>query len=100
MQIASGQLSNHFAKGLRSLYTLHGDEPLLVQEAADAIRDQARKQGFSERSSFTVAGAYFDWGEVLAIGLSVDVRVAVKRHGWTPIRSSYCQFYFECHIWL
>ena len=65
MQIASGQLSNHFAKGLRSLYTVHGDEPLLVQEAADAIRDQARKQGFTERNSFTVAGAHFDWGEVL-----------------------------------
>ena len=73
MQIASGQLSNHFAKGLRSLYTLHGDEPLLVQEAADAIRDQARKQGFSERSSFTVAGAYFDWGEVLAAAGSMSL---------------------------
>lgn len=66
MQLAAGQLSNHFAKGLRSLYTLHGDETLLVQEAADAIRAAARQQGFTERSSFTVAGAHFDWGEVLA----------------------------------
>ena len=73
MQIASGQLSNHFAKGLRSLYTVHGDEPLLVQEAADAIRDQARKQGFTERNSFTVAGAHFDWGEVLAAAGSMSL---------------------------
>ena len=73
MQLAAGQLSNHFAKGLRSLYTLHGDEPLLVQEAADAIRTEARQQGFSERSSFTVAGAHFDWGEVLAAAGSMSL---------------------------
>ena len=73
MQLAAGQLSNHFAKGLRSLYTLHGDEPLLVQEAADAIRAEARKQGFTERSSFTVAGAHFDWGEVLAAAGSMSL---------------------------
>ncbi len=73
MQLAAGQLSNHFAKGLRSLYTLHGDETLLVQEAADAIRAQARKQGFTERSAFTVAGAHFDWGEVLAAAGSMSL---------------------------
>ena len=73
MQLAAAQLSNHFAKGLRSLYTLHGDEPLLVQEAADAIRAEARKQGFTERSSFTVAGAHFDWGEVLAAAGSMSL---------------------------
>ncbi|MEO6291830.1 MAG: DNA polymerase III subunit delta [Burkholderiaceae bacterium] len=73
MQLAAAQLSNHFAKGLRSLYTLHGDEPLLVQEAADAIRTEARKQGFTERSSFTVAGAHFDWGEVLAAAGSMSL---------------------------
>jgi DNA polymerase-3 subunit delta len=73
MQLAAAQLANHFAKGLRSLYTLHGDEALLVQEAADAIRAEARKQGFTERSSFTVAGAHFDWGEVLAAAGSMSL---------------------------
>ncbi len=73
MQVAAAQLNNHFAKGLRSLYTLHGDEPLLLQEAADAIRTEARKQGFTERSSFTVAGAHFDWGEVLAAAGSMSL---------------------------
>ena len=77
MQLAAGQLSNHFGnqagKGLRSLYVLHGDEALLVQEAADAIRAEARKQGFTERSSFTVAGAHFDWGEVLAAAGSMSL---------------------------
>ncbi len=73
MQLAAGQLANHLSKGLRSLYTLHGDEALLVQEAADAIRAEARKQGFTERSSFTVAGAHFDWGEVLAAAGSMSL---------------------------
>jgi DNA polymerase-3 subunit delta len=73
LQLAAGQLANHLQKGLRSLYTLHGDEPLLVQEAADAIRAEARKQGFTERSSFTVTGAHFDWGEVLAAAGSMSL---------------------------
>ena len=35
MQLAATQLAHHLQKGLRPLYTLHGDEALLVQEAAD-----------------------------------------------------------------
>ncbi|MDD0810815.1 DNA polymerase III subunit delta [Curvibacter sp. RS43] len=73
MQVAFGQLSTHLAKGLRSLYTLHGDEPLQLQEAADAIRASARAQGYTERSSYTVAGAHFDWSEVMAAGGSLSL---------------------------
>jgi DNA polymerase-3 subunit delta len=73
MQLAPHQLANHLQKGLKSLYTVHGDEPLLVQEAADAIRAFARTQGFTERSSHTVAGAHFDWSEVLAAGGSLSL---------------------------
>jgi DNA polymerase III subunit delta len=73
MQVAAPQLSAHLAKGLRSLYTVHGDEPLLVQEAADAIRAVAREQGCTERTVHTVAGAHFDWSEVLASGGSLSL---------------------------
>ena len=73
MQLTPSQLQGHLQKGLHSLYTLHGDEPLLVQEAADAIRAAARAQGFTERSSYTVAGAHFDWSEVLAAGGSLSL---------------------------
>jgi len=73
MQLAAAQLSQHLNKGLRSLYTLHGDEPLLIQEAADAIRAAARDQGYSERTVHTVAGAHFDWSEVLAAGGSLSL---------------------------
>ena len=73
MQLSAQQLAGHLQKGLRSLYTLHGDEPLLVQEAADAIRAAARTQGYTERTSHTVAGAHFDWSEVLAAGGSLSL---------------------------
>ena len=73
MQVAANQLSAHLDKGVRSLYTLHGDEPLLMQEAADAIRAAARAQGFTERTVHTVQGAHFDWSEVLAAGGSLSL---------------------------
>lgn len=73
MQLTLSQLQPHLQKGLQSLYTLHGDEPLLIQEAADAIRAVARTQGFTERSSHTVSGAHFDWSEVLAAGGSLSL---------------------------
>ncbi len=73
MQLALAQLNAHLQKGLRSLYTLHGDEPLLLQEAADAIRAAARAQGYTERTVHTVAGAHFDWSEVLAAGSSLSL---------------------------
>ena len=73
MQLAAQQLSSHLQRGLRSLYTLHGDEPLLQQEALDAIRAAARPQGYTERTSHTVAGAHFDWSEVLASGGSLSL---------------------------
>jgi DNA polymerase-3 subunit delta len=73
MQVALNQLPAQLQRGLKSLYTLHGDEPLLVQEAADAIRAAARAQGYTERTSHTVAGAHFDWSEVLAAGGSLSL---------------------------
>ena len=73
MQLNPSQLQTHLQKGLKSLYTLHGDEPLLIQEAADAIRAVARSQGFTERSSHTVSGARFDWSAVLAAGGSMSL---------------------------
>jgi DNA polymerase-3 subunit delta len=73
MQVAAAQLAGQLQRGLKSLYTVYGDEPLLVQEAADAIRAEARTQGCSERTVHTVAGAHFDWSEVLASGGSLSL---------------------------
>ncbi len=73
MQLALNQLAAHLQKGLRPLYTLHGDEPLQLQEAADAIRAAARAAGHTERSVHTVQGAHFDWSTVLAAGGSLSL---------------------------
>jgi DNA polymerase III subunit delta len=73
MQVALAQLSSHLQRGLSPLYVLHGDEPLLQQETADTIRATARAQGYTERTSYTVAGAHFDWSAVLAAGGSLSL---------------------------
>lgn len=68
MQVRLDQLPAQLRKpgGLRRLYTIHGDEALLAQEAADAIRAAARAAGHTERSVFTVSGQHYNWSEVLA----------------------------------
>lgn len=73
MQLSAHQIEQHFERGLKSLYTLHGDEPLLQQEAADAIRQRARAQGFTERTTHVVSGAHFDWSEVQAAAGSLSL---------------------------
>lgn len=65
MQIRPEQLEAQLARGLKPVYTVHGDEPLLAQEAADAIRAAARAAGYGERRVFTVSGAHFDWSAVI-----------------------------------
>jgi len=59
------QLDAHLRKSLEGLYIIHGDEPLLALEAADAIRERARRAGFSERSVFSVERS-FEWGALRA----------------------------------
>ena len=73
MQIKSDQLAAHLAKGLRPLYTVWGDEPLLAQEAGDAIRTAARAAGYSERQVHTVAGAHFDWSGLLGAAMAMSL---------------------------
>ena len=73
MQVGAAQIREHLQRGLKSLYTVHGDEPLLVQEVGDAIRQAAREQGYTERTVHTAAGAHFDWSAVLASGGSLSL---------------------------
>ena len=68
MNLAPGQLQEHLKRGIKSLYTLHGDEPLLVQEFADSLRAYARGQGYTERTVHTVQAAHFDWSEAPPCG--------------------------------
>lgn len=67
MLLKADQLASHLERELRPLYVLYGDEPLLVLEAADAIRARARGTGYSEREVLTVL-PQFDWNQLLAAG--------------------------------
>lgn len=68
MQLRPEQLGAHLDRPLSPLYLLHGDEPLLVIEAADAIRQAARRQGFTQREVIVV-GNHFRWDDLfLAAG--------------------------------
>jgi DNA polymerase-3 subunit delta len=73
MQVRADQLKAHLQKGLRPLYTVWGDEPLLAQEAGDAIRAAARANGCTERQVHTVAGAHFDWSGLLGASMAMSL---------------------------
>jgi len=72
MKLAPAQLAKHLQGSLAPVYVISGDDPLLCQEAADAIRSAARQQGFDERQVFS-ADANFDWGTLLQAGASMSL---------------------------
>lgn len=61
MKLKPEQLDEHLKRTLAPLYLVHGDEPLLAAEAADAVRAKARASGYTERLVLSV-DAGFDWG--------------------------------------
>ncbi len=60
MKIKSEQLSRTLQQELLPLYWLSGDEPLLMQEAADSIRQRCRELGFVAREILNVERG-FNW---------------------------------------
>lgn len=60
MRIAHAQLAAHLRKQLAPIYLVFGEETLIAQEAADAIRAAARQRGYSEREVLSVETG-FDW---------------------------------------
>jgi DNA polymerase-3 subunit delta len=76
------------ADSLQSAYLLAGEQ-LLVLEAGDALRAQARKLGYSEREVLDV-GQHFDWNDLARAGASmslfatrrlIDLRLPTGRPG-------------------
>ncbi len=73
IQIRAAQLESHLAKQFAPVYAIHGAEPLLVIEAADAVRAAARKRGYEEREVFFAAARGFDWSELRNAGASMSL---------------------------
>ena len=101
MQLKGEQLGAHLERELKPVYTVYGDEPLLVIEAADTIRAAARRQGFDEREVLTVL-PNFDWNELhhAAGNMSlfggrklIDLRIPTGKPGrdGSAALSEYCQ---------
>ena len=63
MPIKLEQLAGSLQRGLAPIYLIGGDEPLLLQECCDQIREAAKAQGFIEREILQVDRS-FDWSEL------------------------------------
>lgn len=72
MRIDAEQLPQQLKRGLASLYTIVGDEPLLALEAGDRLRATAREQGYTERTLLVVESG-FEWGSLVAAGASLSL---------------------------
>ncbi|MFN2644899.1 MAG: DNA polymerase III subunit delta [Burkholderiales bacterium] len=62
MQLRPNELAAQLSRELLPAYAIHGDEPLLAMEAADAVRAAARRAGYAEREVLE-PGRGFDWSE-------------------------------------
>lgn len=63
MRIQPQQFASSLKRALAPAYLICGDEPLQLGDAAKALRDAARKQGFEERELLEVETG-FDWGRL------------------------------------
>ena len=63
MRLTADELQTSLAKGLVGIYLVSGDEPLLVDEAADTIRAAARAAGHADRSVFFI-GRNYAWDDL------------------------------------
>ena len=89
MKISGDNLAGNLSRTLAPIYLVSGDEPLLVNEAADAIRAKARAQGFTERELHVVERG-FDWQALLsesramslfAVAKIIEIRMATAAPG-------------------
>ena len=56
MKIKTEQLARTLKANAHPVYWLSGDEPLLLQEAADQVRRYHRDVGFADREIHTIRG--------------------------------------------
>jgi len=63
MQVKADQLAGSLKRGLAPVYLLGGEEPLLLLECCDQIRQAAKERGFVERELLQVE-AGFDWSSL------------------------------------
>ncbi len=58
MQLKADQLAGSLKRGLAPIYLVGGEEPLLLLECCDQIREAARSRGFIERELLQVEARF------------------------------------------
>jgi DNA polymerase III subunit delta len=95
LKLPASQLSSHLERGLSGIYLIAADEPLLVGDAADAIRQAASERGFAEREIHFVERG-FRWENLRAGADSlslfadrriIELRMATPRPGEAGARA-------------
>lgn len=77
MKVNANQIEQHVKKTLSPVYLFTGEEPLLLQEALQQVRDVAKQQGYLDREVFH-AETGFDWSEFMVSSQSMGL-FATKR---------------------
>lgn len=72
MDIKAEQLAQHLKKPMLPIYVVMGQEPLLVMEALDKLRQHARQAGIGERRVMHV-DAQFNWAELIEANQSLSL---------------------------
>ena len=72
MQVKQHDLASQLQGRLAPIYLISGDEPLLVQEACDAVLRAATAAGFAERERLFV-DAQFSWSTLLEATASLSL---------------------------
>ena len=73
MRLYPEKLSTHLQQQLLPVYLVSGDEPLLLQECSDQIRQTARAQGCSEREVIDAGVSGFNWQDILHSATSMSL---------------------------
>ncbi|HCH24638.1 MAG TPA: DNA polymerase III subunit delta [Oceanospirillaceae bacterium] len=76
MRIRPDQLAQNLQQ-LAPCYLIHGDEPLLLQELGDEVRQAAKAQDFLDRDLFHVEGR-FDWQQISAADQAMSLFASRK----------------------
>jgi DNA polymerase-3 subunit delta len=77
LQLRPQDLAAHLSRTLAPLYAVHGDEPLGVIEAGDAIRAAARRAGCDERE-VSIVEQHFRWDAFVAANANLGLFGARK----------------------
>lgn len=88
MPLRADQLAGSLKRGLAPVYLVGGEEPLLLQECCDQIREAARAKGFVERELLQVERG-FDWSELQQVAAPslfatqkiIDLRIRTGKPG-------------------